>query len=146
MKLDVAFAKSLLMVVMIGMGTLPLAAQEQGALEDQPAAASSEGALPGTVVPRKNGTFLSLSIEGGSFKLSFFDKDKKPMAPDIARATVRWNPSYKVGDERRVLNPDSDGQAMVSSAVRPPYRFKAYLTLLNEQGEGTESYVVDFKG
>ena len=49
-----------------------------------------EPKIPGTVIPRANGTFLGLEVVGGNFKLSFYDKKKKTMAPDITRASARW--------------------------------------------------------
>lgn len=115
---------------------------------------AAEAKVEGITVARPNGTFLGISLEGGTFKLSFYDKDKKKARPDVPRAAARWNPSNKPGSERIILNPSADGQALVGNKpVRPPYVFKLYLTLLNPtpgpgSGDGeqaTESYVVDFR-
>lgn len=110
--------------------------------------------IEGIVIPRANGKFLGLTLEGGSFKLSFYDQEKKLMPVDYPRALARWNPTYKVGSERMILNVSSDGKSLVGGRpVRPPHAFKLYLTLLtaasaNEDGstseQAGESYAVDF--
>ena len=79
-------------------------------------------------------------MSDSGFKLSFYDKEKKPVECDVARAAVRWNPHYKLGEERRVLNPSGDGKTLVSAPVRPPYNFLFFLTLLGENGEAVESF------
>ena len=63
-----------------------------------------EPIIPGLTIPRGNGTFLGLEVAGGNFKLSFYDKKKKPVAPDVSRATARW-PNLKsvTGPNRTVL-------------------------------------------
>lgn len=123
----------------------PAKAQEKKAVEPK---------IEGIAVPRPDGTFLGVSLENGTFKLSFYDKQKKKMPPDVPRAAARWNPSNKAGSDRVILNPSADGQALVGNKpVRPPYVFKLYLTLLKPtpgpgSGDGeqaTESYVVDFR-
>lgn len=151
MKLDAAFARSLLFAVMIGMGGLSQAApqkQAPQAKEAPPAAAPAEAetqTIPGTVIARKSGGFLSLSVKGGALNLAFYDAEKKQVPADVARAAARWDPKKTIGTERRVLNPSGDGLTLVSTPVKPPYIFKVYLTLLPAEGEATESYVVDLR-
>lgn len=109
--------------------------------------------IEGIVINRANGTYLGLKLEGGTYKLSFYDAKKKPVAPDVLRAAARWNPNYKLGSERMILNAGSDGKSLVGSKpVRPPYAFKLYLTLLkgDAQGDGegeqaVETFVIDFR-
>jgi hypothetical protein len=110
--------------------------------------------IDGTTIARPNGTFLGVSLEGGTFKLSFYDKDRKKVAPDVPRAAARWNPAQKPGSDRIILNLSADGQSLVGNRpVRPPYVFKLYLTLLKPEPvagsdsaeQATESYVVDFR-
>lgn len=112
--------------------------------------------IEGIVLTRANGGFLGLKLEGGTFKLSFYDKDRKALPADYPRALARWNPNYKAGSERVMLNQAADGNSLVGNKpVRPPYAFKLYLTLLRGEAaaEGdatapapnTESYVVDFR-
>ena len=54
---------------------------------------------------------------------------------------------YKLGDERTVLNPNSDGTALTSGTfVRPPLVFKLYLALFAEgSDDAVENYVIDFR-
>jgi hypothetical protein len=115
---------------------------------------AAEPKIEGITIARPNGTFLGISLEGGTFKLSFYDKQKKKVAPDVPRAAARWNPTQKTGSDRIILNPSADGHSLVGNRpVRPPYVFKLYLTLLQPEpvaGSGsaeqaTESYVVDFR-
>jgi hypothetical protein len=100
-----------------------------------------EPVIPGQTITRTNGTFLGLEVVGGNFKLSFYDKKKKIMAPDISRASARWpNLRSIAGDNRTMLNPS--GNALVGSKpVIPPFTFIVRLTLL--QGEGDEAKAVE---
>ncbi len=106
--------------------------------------------IPGTEIARPNGTFLGLEVVGGNFKLSFYDKKKKPMTIDVTRANARWpnKKSATSGDNRTVLN--GSGNFLIGAKpVVPPFAFNVYLTLL--QGEGDEAkavehYVVPFHG
>jgi hypothetical protein len=107
-----------------------------------------EPKIPGTNITRKNGTFLGLEVVDGNFKLSFYDKKKKPMAPDVTRASARWPNVRGPGDYRTILN--SSGNALVGArAVTPPYTWNVFLTLLEGEGDeakAVESYVVPFRG
>src|SRR5882757_10913630 len=140
MKINAALAKSLLLVVSAGM-VVPILAKPPAKPGPAPAkqedTAKPEGdepelTIPGVSVPRANGGFIGITIDDSGFKLSFYDKKKKPVDCDVARATARWKPNYKIGEERRVLNPSGDGKTLTSTPVRPPYQFKLYLTLLSE--------------
>lgn len=111
--------------------------------------------IEGMEIARGTKGFLGLQLVGGTFKLSFYDMKKKPVAPDVARALLRWDPKGKVGQERLVLN--RDGMALSSPRpVKPPYVFKLFITLIPE-GAATgadnpdaapagETIVVDYKG
>jgi len=148
MKTNVAFAKSLLLVASFGL-VLPMLAkppakpaaakQEETAKTDEP-----EPTIPGRVINRANGTFLSLTIENNALKLAFYDAKKKPMAADVARANAHWNPKNKKNEERRVLNSGGDGMTLVSAPINPPYNFILYLNLLSENGDAVESFVVNY--
>ena len=105
--------------------------------------------IRGTVITRADGTFLGLEAVGGDFKLSFYDKKKKPLAPDASRATVRWPNQRGPGDLRAVLNPSGNSLVGGQKRVDPPYTYKVYLTLLQGEGSETkagESFVVPFRG
>lgn len=161
MKLNAALAKTLLMAASIGI-VIPVVAQSSSPNKKEGNASSPDGsqspesaapgeaaepALPGAVVERSGGGFLSLTVEGGKFKLSFYDAKKKPAAPDAVRATTRWDPVNKAGQERSILNLSEDGQALVGNVfVRPPHIFRVYLSLLGEDGQSLESHVINFRG
>jgi hypothetical protein len=104
--------------------------------------------IPGTEIPRPNGTFLGLEVVGGNFKLTFYDKKKKPMTVDVTRATARWPNPRSPGDNRTVLN--GSGTALVGQKpVLPPFNFNVFLTLLKGEGEeakAVENYTVAFRG
>lgn len=126
--------------------------QEEAAKQSESSEASGEdakakeGKVVGTPIARAGGKWLGLTIENGGFRLNFYDEKKKPTNVDAARATARWNPSQRAGQMTVVMLPATGGQALSSGRFVPPPRiFKVYLTLLNEQGEALESYVVDFR-
>jgi hypothetical protein len=145
----------LLLLVILALGFAQLPAQTaKPAAPGKADAKKAEPKIDGIEILRPNGAFLGLTLDGGTFKLSFYDEKKKPVKPDITRAAARWNPNYKQGSERIILNLSADGKSLVGSKpVRPPYAFKLYLTLLkpsagtaSESGEqASESYVVDFR-
>lgn len=109
---------------------------------------AEEPKIPGTVVTRADGSYLGLEVVGGNFKLSFYDKKKKLMAPNVTRATARWPNPRSPGDSRTVLN--VSGNALVGSKpVLPPYTFNVYITLLQGEGDeakAVESFVIPFRG
>jgi hypothetical protein len=155
MKLNSALAKSLLMAASIGI-VVPLCAQtapkkpapNAGTAKPAPApvAEEEEPKLPGSVISRPGGGFLSLTVEGLHFKLSFYDAKKKPVAVDAVRAITRWDPVNKAGEERSILNPAGESALVGNVAVRPPYVFKVFITLIGPDDKVIESHVVDFRG
>jgi hypothetical protein len=151
MKINAALAKSLLLVTSFGLA-LPVLAQapaKPAPAKQAEIAKEEEPVIPGLAVARKNGGFIGLELADGGFKISFYDEKKKPIPCDVARATIRWNPNNKKGDERRILNLSGDGKTLVSNppVVRPPYIFKLYLTFLSEDGQAVESFpMIDFRG
>lgn len=114
---------------------------------DEDAPDPSTITLPGTVIERPNDKgYLSLTLEGGSFKLSFYDKNKQPIAPDVARAATHWNPKQKFGEERAVMNLSSDGQSLKGNKfVQPPFPLRVFITLLSAEDVGVENHTVMFK-
>lgn len=108
------------------------------------------GVIEGTTIPRPNGHYLGLTLEGGKYKLTFYDKKKKPEKVDVARASARWPNLHGPGDNRAILNPAGDGTfLMAPQFVRGPYAFKLFITLLRGEGDeatGVESYTIDFRG
>ncbi|HVZ63679.1 MAG TPA: hypothetical protein VG936_03750 [Lacunisphaera sp.] len=109
-----------------------------------------EPKIPGVVITRPNGTYLGLEVASTKFKLSFYDKKKKPMAIDVTRATARWpnTRSAAVAWNFTVLNPS--GKALIGAKpVLPPYSWNVILTLLQGEGDdakAVETYTVPFRG
>jgi hypothetical protein len=105
------------------------------------------GVIEGITITRANGTFLGLTLADGKFKLSFYNKRKKPMPVDVTRAIARWPNVQGPGDNRTVLN--GSGTALVGTQfVRGPYVFIVFLTLLKGEGDeaqAVESYSVQFR-
>lgn len=156
MKTNAAFAKSLLLVASLGL-VAPMFAQAPSKSKPAPAPAKQEETakpegeeaeivLPGTVIARKEGGFLSVTVENNVFKIAFYDAKKKQVAPDVARAAIRWSPKNKKGDERRILNPAGDGMTLESPPpVLPPHNFRIFVTLLNASDEAVETHNTDFR-
>lgn len=144
MKTIVAFATLLF-------ATSVLPAQTQSAAKTGAATETEEEPkIDGMVINRPDGTFLGLTLDSGKFKLSFYDKKKKPMPVDVTRAVARWPNLHGPGDNRTVLNPGGDGTFLLGAQfVRPPLVFKLFITLLKGEGdkaEAVENYPLDFHG
>jgi len=121
-------------------------AAKAGAKDGTAAKEDEMGTITGVEIARANGTFYGLQIESGNFKLTAYDKQKKPAKLEVARATARWNASQKTGQDFTVLNLAGDGTSLVGAKfVRPPYNFIVYLVLLNEAGEVVENYQVNMR-
>lgn len=108
------------------------------------------GVIEGTTLTRPNGHYLGLTLQDGKYKLTFYDKKKKPEKVDVTRATARWPNMHGPGDNRTILNPAGDGSYLMGAQfVRGPHSFKLFITLLRGEGNeavGVESYTVDFRG
>jgi len=133
-------------------GSSPTAPKDAGKKSGKAAKKEEPPAkIEGITIPRGEKGFLGIQIVDSTFKLSFYDAKKKPVAVDVARAALRWDPKYKLGQERVVLNPGSDGKSLSSPRnIRPPYNFKLFITLLKDSSGSDESpvgetFVIDFK-
>ena len=114
--------------------------------ETPPTTGAEEKTVPGVKLARPGGGFLGLEVVNQQFRLGFYDEHGEPQPPDVARAAVRWSTVGKVGDERSVLNPEEGSRYLTAPRiVRPPYVFKVYLTLLDEEGQAVESHVADLR-
>lgn len=108
-----------------------------------------EGTISGTAIARPNGGWLGLELQDHTFRLTFYDANKKPVPADVASAVLRWPVRYQPNDERTLLTPTGDPSVLASSYwVRGPLAFKLHITLLAEvKGDAPpESYVIDFHG
>jgi hypothetical protein len=120
------------------------------AKKDGKLAEEEMGKIEGMEIARPNGKYLGIRIVDGVFRLTFYNEKRKPVTPDVSRATLRWDAKYKAGDERTVLNPGGDEHSLTSSkVVRPPLTFRMYITLLGTAADGTdvavENYPIDFR-
>lgn len=147
MKLNAALAKSVLLAASIGM-VVPVLAQTSGRsnLPRPPAAGGEEeeeGEVKGLALQRPNGTWLGVTMDGLNLRLTFYDAKKNPTAPDVVRATARWNRPTVATPERGVLNPSGDGFSFTGNRiVRKPWTFVVFLALVNDKDEVVESYQV----
>lgn len=106
--------------------------------------------IEGMEIARGSHGFLGLQIVNGTFKMSFYDAKKKPVAPDVAQAVLRWDAKIKAPPERVVLVPGGGANTFISEKiVRPPYSYKLTILLLPAAPEGTEPVAevlnVDFR-
>ena len=108
----------------------------------------AEPNIPGTTIARPNGTFLGLELDGNKFKLSFYDKKKKPVDPDVSHATARWPDPRGPRNLFCLLAPS--GKALVGNKpVVPPFNFQVTFNLFQNEDEkatAVETYVVPFRG
>ncbi len=158
MKFQACLLKILLLTaVLVLAGSSPARASAKPPLEASgakivvapKAAPAPEPKIPGFVISRANGGYLSLLVdENGNLRLTFYDAKKKAAPVDVARARARWSVRYKATDVRTVLIPTADGSALTSPlVVRPPYIYRIYLSLfVDGSEEAVESYPnLDFR-
>jgi hypothetical protein len=150
MKSLIALLCSLVVVVAGHAQSSPGAAKSAPATKTDPAK-KAPPKIEGTEVSRGEKGFLGVQIVDGTFKINFYDAKKAPMAVDVARALLRWDPKNKVGQERVVLNPSSDGKSLTSpKPIAPPYNFKLFIVLSKQTEDGQdptpETYAIDFRG
>ncbi len=130
-------------VLMIGLLVLGTALRVEAAAVPSD---DSERKIEGFVIERPGGGFLGVQIVDARFVVAFYDADQERIAPDVARAVLRWPVRYQPADERLVLNRSADGTVLTSARViRPPHSFRLSLALFVEgSAEALESYTVNF--
>lgn len=141
------------LILMLSVGSLfadtPAAKPTPGPVKPPVKKEEPMGVIEGTTLNRSNGTFLGLTLVEGKYKLTFYDKKKKPVAVDVDRAIARWPNVHGPGDHQTVLISGGATYLLGQQFVRGPYAFKLRLLLMKGEGETAtvvESYVVDFKG
>jgi hypothetical protein len=103
--------------------------------------------VDGIAISRANGGFLGLQILNNNFLLTFYDAKKKKVAPDVARAVLRWPVKYQPGPERTVLNPSGPYSLGSGKTVRPPFVFAVHISLMVEgKDDPVEDYTVEYHG
>lgn len=110
---------------------------------------TAPGHVEGFSIGRSGGGFLGVKVVNNTFQVHFYDKNRKPTPVDVSSIALRWPVPYQPNPERTLLTPRGDGTTMSSpKAVRPPFRFKLFVTLLKADASGqdqvVEDYVVDF--
>ena len=97
--------------------------------------------LDGVVLPRASGGFLQIKMEGVHLFLRSYDEQKKPVAIDVDRATVRLQFASR-SPEQYVLVKSEDGLALTAGRpVRQPHVFRAYISLFKgESQEAVETF------
>lgn len=129
----------MLVVFALASGAFPVGAAEP---------AGKAPAISGLTIERKQGGgFLGIEIVEGSFKLSFYGPDKKPVRADYSRALLRWDVIYKNTPERLILSAGPDGRYLTATrGIRPPYNFQLFITLISDdKAKQSESYVIRFR-
>jgi len=98
----------------------------------------------GVNVERQSGGWINVQTPGAQMVVRFFDAKKKPVPPDVIRATARIRYAAKSDITRTVLN--RDGDVLVSpNNVRPPHNFLVTLTLLHGDDEAAVTEVFNLK-
>jgi len=107
-----------------------------------------EGTIAGIAVSRPQGGWLGVEIQDRTFRITFYNEKRKPVAADATSAILRWPVHYQPNDERIQLLPADDPSVLASPyVVKGPLAFKLHITLLNEgKPDAAESYVIDFHG
>lgn len=83
----------------------------------------------GRNLERQGGGWINVEASGAQLVVKFFDVEKKPVDPDVDRATARCRYATKSDITRTVLS--REGDALKSPGnVRPPHNFLVTLTLL----------------
>jgi hypothetical protein len=119
--------------------------------------ANTTGGINGTAVHRHNGTWLGIQITSNNFFVTFYDKNKKPMAADATDVVLSWTYPHAAGTIAPVLStqlsPRLDISSVFTSSYSVPYPHKMTLRVIltvpqtNPDATNqtqTEVYVVNF--
>jgi hypothetical protein len=106
-----------------------------------------EGTIAGTAIQRAQGGWLGVELRNNTFRLTFYNNKKNPIAADKSSAVLWWPVHYQPNNERTELLP-TDNPAVLSSdyPVKSPHSFKLHISLLSGASADVESYVIDFSG
>jgi hypothetical protein len=134
-------------------GLAPAGVLAQAANAPASAAVEESPKIEGQAIARAGGGWLGLKVEGGTFRLRFYDADKKPVAPDAARAVLRWKSNRRIAREVAILTPAGEPNLMTSEkSVPPPYNFRLTIVLMREgagdseaEEASAEAIAVDFR-
>jgi len=106
----------------------------------KPAVEASAAVIEGLEIPRANGTFLGVRLQGVQLKITFYDAKKKKVAADAVRIAARWQ-DHK--PRRAVLLP-SDSSTLLSPPVfKQPYDYRIFLLLIGANDSELESLQIN---
>ncbi|MBI2813041.1 MAG: hypothetical protein HYX71_02005 [Opitutae bacterium] len=105
----------------------------------KPAKPKPELPKTGINLPRPAGGWINAEIAGIRLVVKFFDKEKKPVPPDVERGFARFN--YAVKSDRKAVLGREGNTLATPATVRPPHNFQVILSLFAGEGtQPTESY------
>jgi hypothetical protein len=108
-----------------------------------------EGTVAGMPIARtQGGGWLGLELKDSTFRLTFYNAKKKPVAADASSAAMRWTVHYQPNDERTELVPTDDPAVLASPYfVRPPHAFPLHIVLLFAgKPDASEAYSFAYSG
>lgn len=114
------------------------------ASKPSPSAKKKEYELPktGKNIPRQKDGWLNVEGTGTRFVVKFFDKEKKPVSPDVERGLARFNYAAK-NDTRAPLNREGD-TLTTPATVKPPHNFLVTLAFFAGEAEPAETYTFKY--
>lgn len=133
--------KSLCLIYVVLIGFVSGLSAEPG----KPVALEPELPKTGVNLPRDDGGWINVAVDGSSFVVSFFDDQKAPVAANVQHGLVRYSYAAKSKD-RTVLTRSADGRTLISPTnVKPPLVFRVHIALFNEgPGDLAETYAFSY--
>jgi hypothetical protein len=91
----------------------------------QSEAATQTGKISGLPVHRHNGTWLGIQLSAGNFRVTFYDKNKDPMAADATSVVLSWTTpktgTYAPPPSSTQLFPLADISSVLTNSFYVPY-------------------------
>lgn len=121
----------------------PAAPVPPAATKPAPAAAAAgekkeeEIKIPGVVLTRPDGRFLSVEAEGVQLKVTFYNQEKKKETADAVRITARWNDTRP---RFTVLVPAGAETLASPGMLKRPFNYIVYLALVGADEKVIETH------
>jgi hypothetical protein len=121
-------------------------------------AAGQTGKITGLPVHRHNGTWLGILLSAGNFRVTFYDKNKEPMAADATSVVLSWTTpktgTYAPPPISTQLYPLTDITSVFTNSFYVAYSHSMNLRIVlsvpssdpNALSPDTEVYNVKFTG
>lgn len=100
-------------------------------------APKKEIVLPGVVLTRPDGRFLSVETEGVVLKVTFYDAEKKKEAADVIRISARWTDTQP---RFTVLLPAAPETLASPGVLKRPFNYLVYLALVGADEKVVETH------